>query len=221
MSSTPHRSRIEDNEEAQRCTSSAIMRVVEPTSTGQTTPPTDAPIETALARGDTRAALLAIDRIYGHAVYRFIANMMGATDSADDVFQTTLVQIYRDIDRFTPRTSLRAWVFTIARHRCLDALKSRRRQQSHTVPVDDLNDSPDPAADPATRLDDAQLASRLSECVGELSPQTRTAVLLRYQEGMSYEQIATICGEKPATMRARVSRAMPVLRRCLERTGTL
>ena len=63
---------------------------------------------------------------------------------------------------------------------------------------------------------------RVARCkigLEKLEPHVRIAVVLRYQEGFSYEQMAQICHEKPATLQARVARAMPLLRRCLENKG--
>jgi RNA polymerase sigma-70 factor (ECF subfamily) len=46
------------------------------------------------------------------------------------------------------------------------------------------------------------------------------AVLLRYQEGFSFEEMGRICRERPGTLQQRVARALPVLRACIEkRTG--
>jgi len=45
------------------------------------------------------------------------------------------------------------------------------------------------------------------------------AVLLRFQEGLPYEEMGRMCREKPATLQARVTRALPLLRRCLEGKG--
>ena len=78
---------------------------------------------------------------------------------------------------------------------------------------------PDPT-DPDGRLDDASLAAALLECVGELDDDTRTAVLLRYQQGFTFEEIAQMCNEPPDTVHARVTAALPWLHECVEtRTG--
>jgi DNA-directed RNA polymerase specialized sigma24 family protein len=59
----------------------------------------------------------------------------------------------------------------------------------------------------------------LRRCLGELSPHVRTAVLLRFQEGFSYEEMARAVRERAPALQARVARALPVLRRCLEGRG--
>ena len=59
----------------------------------------------------------------------------------------------------------------------------------------------------------------LDECLTRLSAEVRAALLLRFHEGMTYEAMAAVCAEKPATLQARVARAMPLLRRCLRAKG--
>src|SRR5262249_59283700 len=73
---------------------------------------------------------------------------------------------------------------------------------------------PQPAA--GDQLDDAQLQATLARCLTRLEEPVRTAVLLRYQQGLTYEEMAEICGEKPGTLQARVSRALRKLRDRLE-----
>jgi len=78
---------------------------------------------------------------------------------------------------------------------------------------------PDPT-EPVRRIDDASLAAALLECVSELDDETRTAILLRYQQGFTFEEIAEMCNDKPGAVHARVTAALPRLRDCVEtRTG--
>jgi len=192
-----------------------------PPSQAKEPPQPEATILAALERRDLETTLRRIDELYGPALYRFITGTMGNPDSAEDVYQTTLVQIFRGLETFEYRYSVRAWVFAIARNRCFDALKSARRRQRKTTPLTDEAKLVDDTPPPGNLLDNEQLTRRLTHCIGTLSMQARNAILLRYQEGMKYEEIAKICGGKTATIRARVSRALPALRRCLEEVGTL
>lgn len=83
---------------------------------------------------------------------------------------------------------------------------------------------PDPVSDEASphdKLENAALAAGLERCLDELAPHTRMAVLLHHQEAMSYADMARACRERAGTLRARVSRALPVLRECLQRHGYL
>ncbi len=175
----------------------------------------------ALKRGDKEVALNAIDSLYGDSLYRFIRGMMGDAPRADDVYQTTLVQIFRDLEHYAYRSSLRAWTFAIARHRCLDAIKSERRRNRRVEAKELPTDVPSDLPLPSEHLDAARIEHLLETCIEALSPKFRAALLMRYQENMSYDQIAQLCDEKAPAIRARVSRALPQLRTCMKRKGAL
>ncbi len=155
---------------------------------------------------------------YGNQIYRFCRQMLSDGEMARDVHQMTFVQAYESLGGFKGKSSLRTWVFSIARNRCLDALKMTRRRERRISLVEEL---PETAADTHTdpEVFKGDLRQRLMECVGKLAPHIRSAVLLRFQEERSYQEMSQISSEKPATLQARVVRALPVLRRCLERAG--
>jgi len=156
---------------------------------------------------------------HGTAVYRYCREELHDPGLADDVHQQVFVQAHRDMPTFKRRARFRTWLFAIARNRVRDAARARRRAEAH-VEHDDTADAPDPTADPGDRIDDERLIRALVMCVGHLGAASRDAVLLRYQQGFSFEEMATICGDKPGTLQARVTRALRALRRCVEaRTG--
>jgi RNA polymerase sigma-70 factor (ECF subfamily) len=181
----------------------------------------DDDIESAVRRGELRVALTRIDERFGAALYRFVRNLMGADDVSDDVYQTVLIEAYRDLETFSGRSSLRTWLFSIARHRCLDALKADRRRAARFESTDELPEVADVRPGPDGRMSDEQVLSALARCLDELPPELRMVLLLRFQEGFGYDDIARITRLRNETLRARVSRAMPALRTCIERQGAL
>jgi RNA polymerase sigma factor (sigma-70 family) len=173
----------------------------------------------ALDRADWDGALAVLMRVYGTPLYRYCREMVVDSDLADDVHQMTFVQAHQSLPRFAGRSSLRTWLFGIARHRCLDALKMDRRRRGRFRRMEEAPDRPNPGKSVEERLADRSLALALEICLGKLAPRIREAVLLRFQQGLSYPEIARISGEEPATLQARVARALPVLRRCIEEQG--
>jgi RNA polymerase sigma-70 factor (ECF subfamily) len=129
------------------------------------------------------------------------------------------VQAFQSLPSFSRKSSLRSWLYGIARHRCLDALESRQRATRRQAPEAEAEGIADPAAGTEGAYAGAQLAQILQDCLKGLTPQVRTAILLRFQEDFSYEDMTRICQEKAPTLQARVARALPVLRRCLEAKG--
>ncbi len=172
-----------------------------------------------VAHRDMTGALRGLMDRYGVAVYRYCREALRDAVLADDVQQQVFIQVFRDLRRFHRRSTLRTWLFAIARHRVLDAAKARRRAQAYVEPGDGGRVA-DARPAPGETLDDVQLRRALVDCVDRLAETTRAAVLLRFQQGFTFEEMAKICGERPGTLQAKVSRALPILRECIEaRTG--
>lgn len=179
----------------------------------------DQDIIALIQRGERAAALTSLMRRHGVAVYRYCREELHDRTLADDVHQQIFIQAHRDLDRFAARSTLRTWLFAIARHRVLDAAKSRRRAQAH-IEEDDTADTPDPSPPPGERLDEARLQHALIDCLRKLGDHVRSTLVLRYQQALTFEELGAVFGEKPGTLQARVMRALPVLRSCIEaRTG--
>ena len=153
---------------------------------------------------------------HGLAIYQYCREALRDATLAEDVHQQTFIAAFRDLERFAGRSTLRVRLFGIARHRVLDAAK-RRRRAKHDIDDSHATDLPDHHASPADALDEMRLQQALVASLGELDVRVLTAVLLRYQQGFTFEEMANICGEKPGTLNARVARALPHLRLCIER----
>lgn len=153
----------------------------------------------------------------GDAVYHYCRRMVG-DDHAPDLQQLVFVDVYRGFSTFDGRASVRAWVFAIARHRCIDALRSRARQRTREAADDEQPDElADDGPDPHALLELRDRAALLRGCIDRLAPAARSAVLLRYQEGLAYEAMSAMSGEAAGTIGRRVARALVALRACVER----
>jgi RNA polymerase sigma-70 factor (ECF subfamily) len=125
---------------------------------------------------------------------------------ADDLVQEALVRAFDNIERFTPGTNLKAWLFTIMRNEHYSQLRRRKfeapnHHDNDTTP--DLSVPPD---------HDGELELRdLNRALAELSPGQRTALILVSASGFSYEEAAAICGCAVGTIKSRVARARETL----------
>ena len=156
---------------------------------------------------------------HGTHVYRYCREALRDATLADDVQQQVFIEAFRDLPKFHGRSSVKTWLFAIARHRVLDAAKSRHRASSH-IEGDDASSMPDLRPTAGESIDEARLRAALTACLEQLREAIRTPLLLRFQQGFTFEDMAEICREKPGTLQAKVTRALPVLRTCIEhRTG--
>jgi RNA polymerase sigma factor (sigma-70 family) len=173
-----------------------------------------------LARGDRRGAITALVDAHGEAVFGFCVRVLRDRSLAEDVLQRVFLEAYRDIARFQVHSTFPAWLFGIASHRCQDALRSQRRRlhriESNTQAAARFAD---PCAASSEQLERARIIAALEDCLQGLSEEARIAVLLRFQQGTSYEEMSELLETKPNTLRVRVARALPALKRCLEAKG--
>lgn len=171
-----------------------------------------------LARGDRKGAIALLMDEHGEVVFAFCVRVLRDRVLAEDVLQQVFLEAHRDIGRFEGRSSFRTWLLRIASHRCHDAIRSRNRHQE-TAESDDEVEIADTGISPGERLEQSQLVAALEVCLMQLSEDVRLTVLLRFQSGMTYDEMSPVLGARVDALQARVSRALPVLRRCLESKG--
>src|SRR4051812_6946520 len=174
----------------------------------------DADVRIAVHAGDHRRAAAILVARHGDAVYRYVLAITGNAHLAEDIHQQVFLEAHRDLECFGGRSSLRVWLLGIARHRCIDALiVARRWNHRFKNEPSDETEAEDCAAD--RKIDRCRMQHILAGCLTRLPPASREAVMLRYQEELSYEEAAAVAGVGAATLQKRVTRALPVLRRYL------
>ena len=164
----------------------------------------------AARRGDDRA-LATLWQELQPALLRYL--QAGDPDGAEDIASDTWLEVTRRLDRFSGgEREFRGWLFTIARHRLIDARRRAARQR--TAPVDWLPDRPgvdDPVSDVLV-----DLSTRASlRLVSELPPEQAAAVRLRVMAGLDTDQVAAILGKQPGNVRVLSHRGLRNLARRL------
>jgi RNA polymerase sigma-70 factor (ECF subfamily) len=175
----------------------------------------DCEVRDLIRRGKLQPALCGLMQRHGKAIYRYCCEQLRDPILAEDVQQQVFLAAYRDLTTFKGRGTLRSWLFGIAYHRVIDAARVRDRARAH-VPVTEATEVSDTRTPADEGCDDERLRAALVIELEALPMHVRGAILLRYQHGMSFEEIAQITGEKPGTLSARVSRAMRTLRERIE-----
>ena len=142
-------------------------------------------VEQALA-GSERAFEVLFDR-HRRPVLAFCRQMLGSREEAEDAVQQTFLAAYRELERAEQPPELRPWLYAVARHRCLSALRARRARSLQELPergADRL------ITDVTVRED---LRAALAD-VSRLPDDQRTALMLAALGDMSHAEIARILG---------------------------
>ena len=144
------------------------------------------------------------------AVYRVAYGVLHDRGLAEDVVQETMIKAWEGSSQFRGDSSVRTWILRIAHNTAIDAL---RRRREHSTAPEDLPDGAGSGADsdPARRAAGRADLALLRDALGRLDELSRTVVVLREVEGMSYQQIADAVGVPIATIKTRLLRARRVL----------
>jgi RNA polymerase sigma-70 factor (ECF subfamily) len=169
--------------------------------------PTDDAVDAALlARwraGDERAATELVRR-HAPGLARFAASL-GERADVDELVQDTFVRAFQALDGFRGDSSLRTWLFTIARRLVLDRRRAGARRRTREV------DTPADAAVEHSALDAVvadETQGRLREAVERLTPMQREVFTLRVTEGLSYKDIAAVAGTTEGAARVHYHNAV-------------
>ena len=174
---------------------------------------------TALQSGALETALTILMKAYGDDIFRFCQSLLNNATDAQDVLQQVFLQAFKNLKGFKEQSTLRTWLYSIARNKCLDHIKKSQRLEKRIEFVDDAPERSAPSEPDANDSNDHLAADILQRCLDRLSVSAKTAVVLRFHSDYSYQEAAEMLNEKAGTLQARVARALPVLRRCVEENG--
>ena len=163
------------------------------------------------ARREDRDAFKALYERYRDRVYNLAFYSLGEELWAEDVLQIVFLKIYRGLPAFRYEASLSTWIYRIAVNECQNQLQRRGAQH---VPLDAILGS-DEEFDTGQLPDTEQLERErrqiLRDAVMDLSPKLRGVVVLKYVEGLSYDEIARVLDCAPGTVASRLNRALAEL----------
>lgn len=167
---------------------------------------------------DADAAIATLFQQHGKAIYGHCWRLVRDPSLAEDLMQQVFFEALRDFHQFRGQSSWRTWLFGIASHRCIDALRDKRRSAPTPTTGDAAMDAP-AGTGPFEQLDHSQQLSALEDCLASLSPDNRAAVLMRFRSDLTYNQMAKDLDSSPEALQMRVSRTLVLLLKCLERKG--
>lgn len=168
-----------------------------------------------LRRGDPDAfdALLAR---YQNRLYRYLLRLTANPAVADDLFQDTWLRVITRIHRYDERRPFEPWLFSVARNLALDHLR-KTSPESLDEPAETGESraaqlgNPEPGT--LERLLDGERRNVLVRELAELPALYREALTLRFEEEMTFEDMAHVLSAPLSTVKSRVQRALALLRK--------
>jgi RNA polymerase sigma-70 factor (ECF subfamily) len=176
----------------------------------------------AIARGLRRRDPDLLDRLieqYQHRLLRYLLYLAGNRELAEDLFQETWIRVLERGHQYDGRHEFSTWLYAVARNLTIDYLR-RKSPTSLDGLLEDEDHAPVEPAD--TRplawevVAQHEQAERIRAALVGIPVEYRETVVLRFQEGLALEEIATVTGAKLGTVKSRLYRGLNMLMSRLE-----
>lgn len=156
---------------------------------------------------------------YQRELYGYLRRYTGDANMADDVFQTTFLQVYTKIGQYETGRAAKPWIYTIATHQAIDAMRKAGRQSMVSLDQStnagdngevrslmDMLESRD--AGPLEHTQAGERRQLVRKSVDDLPETLRQVVILIYYQGLKYREAADILKVPVGTVKSRLHMAL-------------
>jgi len=157
-------------------------------------------------------------RRYQRELYGYLRRYLGDADLADDVFQTTFVQVFAKAGQYEPGRPVRPWLYAIATNQAIDALRRLGRQAAVSLEQTETEADGERRgliemieareADPFDNVDAAETRQIVRGCIDRLPDFMKQVILMAYYQGLKYQEIAETLDIPLGTVKSRLHAAM-------------
>jgi len=145
----------------------------------------------------------------------FLHKLLPGGDRVDDVAQEVWLDVFRDLASLRDPEAFLPWFYRIAHNRAFRLLRSERRPMES---IEEVNPADGGEDQPEFTPDDARA---VHAALDQLPVEQREALMLRFMENMSYEQIAVVAGCNVGTVRSRIHYAKLALHKIFKKADEL
>ncbi|GLI35823.1 RNA polymerase sigma factor [Desulforhabdus amnigena] len=168
----------------------------------------------AVLAGDANAYAVLVER-YQKPIFNLMYRMTGSHADALDLAQDTFIKAYEQLYRFEEGKKFFPWLYTIGLNRSKNFLRQRKVKQTYSIEDFDPGSGLDHPSQQEDNLCDSLDSRLVQEAVQQLPVDYREAIILRYQEDFSMEDIAEALELSVSGAKMRVHRGIAKLREML------
>ena len=163
-----------------------------------------APSSVSMDHEQTKAHFLEIYDRYADDIFRFCVLKVSPRERAEDITQDVFMRYWQSLREGTQIKNDRAFLYTLARNLIIDWYRKKKESSLDVLQEEGIDFG---SLDHEDVLRGAEMREAL-EIVQTLDEPSREAVLLRYVEGWSPQEIAALSGESPNAVSVRINRAI-------------
>lgn len=158
------------------------------------------------------AAFGPLVKIYRQRLYSYLFKLSGDRKMAEDLFQETLIKIWRGLPKYSEQNKFSSWIFSIAHNTAMDSLRNNR---NHVIEAVSESENFISEMDPYKDIVNAETSEMISNAVDKLPLKQKEVFLLRVNGDMTFKEIADLTGESLNTVLSHMHYAVKKLRNIL------
>lgn len=165
-----------------------------------------------LAQGGSREAFNRLARRWSPRIARYATRTVGRPELALDIVQETWMGVIRGLRSLTDPSQFPAWIYGIARRRCIDAIRARQRNRRL---IERVQAQPPPGSELQHDGGDTTVTVDLAAAIAVLNEEQREVVHLFYGEELSVQEIGLVLAVPAGTVKSRLYHARESAKRYL------
>ncbi|EIT87359.1 RNA polymerase sigma factor SigW [Fictibacillus macauensis ZFHKF-1] len=172
----------------------------------------------AAKKGDQHA-FEGLVELYKDRIYRLAFRMIGDRHEAEDLAQEAFVKAYMNLDKYDDTYAFSTWLYRIATNLCIDRLRKKKPDYSMDAPLSTSDGGtlyqqiPHSEEALETVVEKREERATLQEEISKLPEKYRTAIILKYIEDLSLEEMSAIMELPVPTVKTRIHRGRELLKK--------
>ncbi|MEG2212578.1 MAG: sigma-70 family RNA polymerase sigma factor [Clostridiales bacterium] len=175
---------------------------------------TDEQLVAMIVAGDSQAFAQIVER-YQKQIFALAYRLGGDYDEARDMAQEAFIQIYSELYRFDCSRRFFPWMYRVAHNCCVNLLQKRPPQQASIDEFAETQPTEAQEALPDKRFAKLELRETVNQALQALPEHYRVPLVLKYLEGLSYQEIGQYLDLPQTTIESRLFRGRIMLKKLL------
>jgi len=170
-----------------------------------------------IVSGNKEKYRLIVER-YSPMIFHIVRSFEKNEEEVSELGQQIFVKAYEKLDSFDGKSAFSSWLYSVARYHCLDHAKNVRRKNRRFSEYDDDFEEQMASGEylPDSGLEAVELRNKLTFALDKISREYSEPLLMKYRDGMAYEDMSERLGVSVPALKVRVHRARKELKYWIE-----
>jgi RNA polymerase sigma-70 factor (ECF subfamily) len=178
---------------------------------------TESEIIVRVLKGDRQAYAMLVEEYKG-PIFNLAYRMTGGLEDAEDLTQETFIRAYQNLHRFDQSKKFFTWLFTIGINLIRNHLKKNERKIVHLVAANSVveHKAKEHTREEVDTLSEDRMI-RLEQVIRKLPVDLREAIILKFVQDLTFEEVANVTGNSVSAVKMRIYRGLEKMKQMMEK----